>query len=51
MSRRLHTARARSLFVERIVWVMVRHDRWVIVLIPHHGDRLLCAFRNGVRML
>lgn len=49
--RALHSARARSLFVERIVWVVIRRNRWADVLVPRRGDRVLTAFRAGVRML
>lgn len=45
-----HAARARSLFVERIIWVVVRSGRWKRVLVAKRGDHVLAAFRNGVRM-
>jgi len=51
MTHIMHAARAKSLFVERFIWVMVRNHRWVVVLVPKHGDHMLAAFRSGVRML
>lgn len=46
----LHAARARSLFVERCIWVLVREGRWRVRLVPHKGDHVLAMFRSGVRM-
>ncbi len=50
MTHVFHAARARSLFCDRFVWVVIRRGKWVNRLVVIHGDKMMTAFRSGVRM-